>query len=125
MLSRPMIMVSFLASPLVSTLGFFADIDLHIEADRPPLTLDLVGQHSGQLFAVQPVEAEIFAHRRHEGTVHPFKLQAKHHHEIAARYALAHIVEHLDAPAIDAGWHQGRWSNQPNPCAKGLEHGHV
>jgi len=30
MLSRPMIMVSFLASPLVSTLGFFADIVLRI-----------------------------------------------------------------------------------------------
>ena len=78
-----------------------------------------------ELFAVQAIKAEIFAHGRHKGPIHPLELQAQHHDQITALNALAHIVKHLCAPAIDARRHQGRRADQTYPCAQRLEHGDI
>ena len=42
----------------------------------------------GELFAVQAIEAEIFARRGHEGAGHALQLQPQHHHDVGAGQAL-------------------------------------
>ena len=79
----------------------------------------------GQLFAIQAIEPEIFPLRRRHHPVHALQLQAQHHHHVAAGNTLAHVVEHLDVPALGGDGDQGRRADQPYVRAQHLQHGNV
>ena len=74
-----------------------------------------------QLVAVEAVIAEILLHRGHEGAVHPLALEAQHHHDVAAFQPRAHVGEHLDPEALDAGGQQRRGADHPHPGAQRLK----
>ena len=76
-------------------------------------------------FGVEAEEMEVFAHRRHEVAIHALELEAQHHDDIGVGEALAHVVEDLDAEALDAGGQECRRADDPDACAQGIEQQNV
>ena len=66
----------------------------------------------GELLGIQAVAVVIFAFRGDKAAVHPFLLQAQHHHHIRAFQPLAHVVEKLTAEVFHACGHQGWGGDQ-------------
>src|SRR5260370_21496745 len=80
----------------VDVVGDFA-ADLDTAVHRARMHDQRVRLCRAQFVVVEPEEMKIFTGRRHEGAVHPFALQAQHHHDVDIREAGGHVVEHLDA----------------------------
>jgi hypothetical protein len=74
-----------------------------------------------QFFGVEPVVAEIFAHRGHEGASHALALQAQHHHHVGILQAFFHRVIDLGAHVGDAGGEKGCRSDHTDTGAHLVE----
>ena len=93
-------------------------VDLDAAVHRPRVHHPHARRGEGQLLAVEAEEAEVLARRGDQRALHPLQLQAQHHHHVGAGDARLHVVEDLDAPAVDAGRHQGRRPDQAHARAQ-------
>ena len=79
----------------------------------------------GQLFRIQPIEAEEFARRGHHAARHAFALQPQHHHNIGARQPGLHVVEYFHAQARGFGGDQRGRPHHAHAAAHGGQQMHV
>ena len=96
-------------------------VDLDAAVHRPGMHDQRVGFGGGELVVVEAEEVEILADRRHEAALHALGLQAQHHDDVDVFEALRHVVEDLDAEALDLGRQQRARRDDAHARAHGVE----
>ena len=71
-------------------------IDLDAAIHRPRKHHDRVALGERELVGGKSVMLEVLLRRRHQGAPHALVLQAQHHHHVAIRHALAHVVHGVE-----------------------------
>ena len=109
----------FLDHALRAVGDFRGDLDAAVHRARMHDQRVVLGRL--QLFGIEAVEVEIFAHRGHEGAGHALALQPQHHHHVGVLQPFLHVVEDLDAHLLDAGRQQRRRRDDAHPRAHRVE----
>src|SRR6266851_7555121 len=100
-------------------------VDLDAAVHRSRMHDERVGLGGGELGVVEAEEVEILADRRHEAAMHALGLEPQHHDDVDVLQSPCHVVEDLDAQALDLRRQERARRHHAHARAHGVEEGDV